>query len=759
MNRLKIHLCVFGMLGLVFFSGFATAIEELLQDHRFNTASYNATGQVVIIAIDSKSLKEIATWPWPRHHHAQLIDRLKEAGVSEIAFDIDFSSKTTDAEDQAFKEALERAEGSIILPAFKQRQKTTNGYKITHTEPLKTFQDNAWLGSVGIIPGRNGHIDTMAFGHKFESGFIPSYAALLSGKYNPNAKEFYVNFSIDSKTIPVFSYVDVLKGRVNKTMLEGRKVIIGATAAELGDHLYVHAQGLIAGPMLQAIATETLLQKKDLTLLSPFAIGGLMVVIAFLLMLNAKKWNLAARLYIFPVLALIIEATSLIAQMKANLIINTSMLHLTLLAYAGVILLREIDVRKLIAQMAQLELENTRRMFEQVFKDSFSGTLIINEKGEIQAASKTAISLLKLEHLETIKGAPMQGNLPQALQTVTKQLLESTKETTPITHVTGQTALNYNAAKPLTIEYIATLSTIRSMDQKTETPTHIVSFSFKDITVEKEAKAAQEKATQAAISANKAKTEFLGTMSHELKTPLNSIIGFSNLIQISAKRSNTHPEFQEYAEEIQSGGQKLLNMVNDILTLTNIEANTVPFEERTNDPITLVERAISIVSQQNPDHNLNIVIENEAHCPHLNCDANLMIQALSEVLSNAIKFSPEGAEIKVDLSSSSEDRFTFQITDQGIGIKPEDLEKVFTPFYQKESTISRQFEGVGLGLTKAKAFMKLHQGKLCLENAPTQGLIAKLILPKHRLQHQTQSPPKPDVGAPSSEPLAMLKSA
>ena len=739
MKRPIIHLSVFSLIAFLLASGVATVLEQLLRDYRFKTISYNATGQIALITVDAKSLAELNTWPWPRTHHAKLIDQLQKSDVSEIAFDIDFSSKTTAQADTALTKALQRADGGVILPAFKQQQKTENGQKIVYTQPLQQFQDNAWLASVNIIPGRNGHVETIAYGHDIKGEFIPSMASLLSGAYNTKDKNFYVNFSIAPDTIPVFSYVDVLKGKVNKARLKGRKVIIGATAAELGDHIYVPAQGLISGPMLQALATETLLQNKALNTLSPLVIGFGVLLIALLITLYAKKGKLAGRLYLLPLLALSIEALAIFAQLNANLIINTSIWHLTLLAYWGAILIQEVDVRKFIAKMTRIELENTRHMFEQVFKDSFSGTLIMDQNGIIQAASETSLKLLKQETNTHLQGKHIQNILPKAMQEAATDLLNNANKTGQLTHITGQTTIEDNKSDPICLEYIATLSTMQASKKQKEAPRHLISFSFQDITAEAKAEAARAEATKAALLANKAKTEFMATMSHELKTPLNSIIGFSNLIKTNAQNQTHDEDLKDHAEEIHISGKKLLKLVNDILSLTEIESETLPFHETTNDPIEMIEQAIATCAHLDQHANLNITIANQTQCPFLKSDQQLTTQTVVEILSNAIKFSPDNSEIKVDLTTTNTGEFIIQINDQGIGIAPEEVTNIFTPFYQIESAANRQFEGTGLGLTKAKAYMKLHQGDIKVESQAGQGMTINLIFPQSRVIKATET--------------------
>ena len=132
---------------------------------------------------------------------------------------------------------------------------------------------------MNIVPGRNGQIEKMAYGHIIQKEFVPSFAAMLTGKYQPNAQDFFIDFSINANSIPVFSFVDVLNNRIKTELLTGKKIVIGATATELGDNVFVPSQGLIAGPILQILAAETILQNRQLHTTKPMiTLIGLMII-------------------------------------------------------------------------------------------------------------------------------------------------------------------------------------------------------------------------------------------------------------------------------------------------------------------------------------------------------------------------------------------------------------------------------------------------------------------------------------------------
>ncbi len=753
MKNYKTHIVILSLIALLAIAGLAEGLQKALHDFRFQFSSSESTGQITLIAIDHKAIEELETWPWPRKYHAEIIDKLIKIGVKDIVFDIDFSSRTTPENDKAFEEALKRAGGSVVLPVFKQLQSTDeNKFLIKTSQPLKEFREQAWLASVNIVPGRNGHVETMAYGHMINKNFIPSFAAILTGRHEENAKPFFINFSIDAKSIPTFSYVDILKDRINPQLLKGRKVVIGATATELGDYVYTPAQGLLSGPGLQILAAETLLQNKELHQINPLVSYLGLFLLAALLSLSAVRAKMVAQLYLFPLAAIAIETAAILLQIHAHVLVNTSLWHLTLLAYCLVTLLQEVDIRKFLVKITQAKLDNTRTMFEQVFNDSFSSVVITDDKGKIQAISKSTIQLLNLDETSKLEGQLANNMLPEEMVEAGKDLLAKINEDGHPRHRAGMTRQQISETEHRYLEYVITLSTLKSTDEF-NTDNHLVCYKFHDITAKQESEMAQKKATEAAIEANKAKTEFLDQMSHELRTPLNSIIGFSTIIESKAMNKSEQKETCEFACEIKQNGENLLKVVNDIIYMTKIESHSLPFNEGVCDPLDIVDQAIVITSSQHRESELNIVTEHKDSLPMIRGDFQLSTDAVAEVLSNAIKFSPDSSEIKIASSMDKAGNLIISVTDKGIGIEEAHLDKIYEAFYQVDSTATRSFEGTGLGLTKAKAFMNMHHGDIKTISTPDFGTAVFLIFPEQCVINDLSS--APETTSPEPAPLKL----
>jgi CHASE2 domain-containing sensor protein len=226
------HIFVVVALAIVLSSGWHCTLRNALTDLRFGWVSRQATGDVVVIAIDAPSIEKIGVWPWPRRLHADLLRRLEIADVGDIVFDVDFSTPSDAASDQAFVEALRSAGGSVVLPSFKQPGAAGgNGTAVYINRPLKQFGDHSWTAVVNVAVGRDGLVRRYPFGENLDGKFLPSMGAVLAGQYNAKREPFLIDFGIRTASIPKVSYIDVLRGdEATLAKLRNKKVIIGGTA-------------------------------------------------------------------------------------------------------------------------------------------------------------------------------------------------------------------------------------------------------------------------------------------------------------------------------------------------------------------------------------------------------------------------------------------------------------------------------------------------------------------------------------------------
>jgi signal transduction histidine kinase len=237
-----------------------------------------------------------------------------------------------------------------------------------------------------------------------------------------------------------------------------------------------------------------------------------------------------------------------------------------------------------------------------------------------------------------------------------------------------------------------------------------------------------EAARRHAASANKAKSQFLATMSHELRTPLNAIIGFSELLLIDAAAERMPERLEEYLTDIRSSGQHLLALINDILDYSKLEADRM---EILMEPIALprlLQAASRIAAGQAANSGIDIEVLSTPDV--MICgDERRLRQVLINLLSNAIKFSPNGSKVEITAVVDLANQLTIRVADRGIGIAPEDLERIFMPFVQVANTLNRTTAGTGLGLSLSRLLVERHGGTLVLESSSGQGTCAVVTLP------------------------------
>ena len=238
-----------------------------------------------------------------------------------------------------------------------------------------------------------------------------------------------------------------------------------------------------------------------------------------------------------------------------------------------------------------------------------------------------------------------------------------------------------------------------------------------------------------AESANRAKTEFLANMSHELRTPLNAIIGFSEVIQneIMGKVQN-NPRYVDYARDIRQAGTHLLGVINDILDIAKIEAGQLDLREDVFETGEALGVCVKMLADQANESGLRLLREGPDRLPSLWGDEKKFKQIVINLLSNAIKFTPEGGKVTLTAEIEGDGSLKLTVSDTGIGIAADDLEKAMVPFSQVDSAYCRRHEGTGLGLPISRALAELHGGTLVMESEPNVGTTVIVRFPSERLR-------------------------
>ncbi len=249
---------------------------------------------------------------------------------------------------------------------------------------------------------------------------------------------------------------------------------------------------------------------------------------------------------------------------------------------------------------------------------------------------------------------------------------------------------------------------------------------IQDITKRKKVEEQIAFAHEAAEAANRAKSEFLANMSHELRTPLNAVIGFSEIIANQSYGPINHEKYLEYAGDIHEAGALLLELVNDVLDLSKIEAGQMLLSKHEVDVNSTIKSALRMIKERAFQKNLKLEVKLEITPTIIAGDERALRQIILNLLANAVKFTPENGTITVSSIDVSEGRVAVLIVDTGVGIAASDIPNVLKPFGQVAAVDARDHQGTGLGLPLSKRLTELQGGTFGLESELGVGTTVRL---------------------------------
>lgn len=313
-----------------------------------------------------------------------------------------------------------------------------------------------------------------------------------------------------------------------------------------------------------------------------------------------------------------------------------------------------------------------------------------------------------------------------------------------VTFLPTVAALVYNYTRhndPAEIGLIAMFSAaliffIFFTDRLRQTNVQILSYRSEkdDLIAELEvAKAISDEARRRAEEANLAKSRFLASMSHELRTPLNAILGFSEVMDNEVLGPLQNPSYKEYVGDIHRSGQHLLNLINEILDLSRIEAGRYELHEESVALAEIAEDCIGMVQLRARAKNIKITEQVEPNLPPVWADEKSIRQVVLNLLSNAVKFTPQGGEVAIKLGWTAGGGQYVSIKDNGPGIAEDEIPVVLSAFGQGSIAIKSAEQGTGLGLPIVQAILSKHDGEFILRSKLREGTEAIAILPVRRV--------------------------
>jgi PAS domain S-box-containing protein len=259
----------------------------------------------------------------------------------------------------------------------------------------------------------------------------------------------------------------------------------------------------------------------------------------------------------------------------------------------------------------------------------------------------------------------------------------------------------------------------------------LVSGAIRDVT-ERLRRADQEELDQAnrrIQQAHRLKSEFLANMSHELRTPLNAVIGFAALLH-SGKAGSLSSAQTEYLGDILDSSRHLLQLINDMLDLTKIESGRIALHPEPIELAMTVNEVRSLIRGLATEKKMQVGIEIDPALSGLHTDPRLLKQVLYNYLSNAIKFTPENGRVDLRIVPQGTDTFRIDVQDSGVGIKREDIPRLFIEFQQLDSGFAKRYPGTGLGLPLTKRIVEAQGGNVSVESQPGRGSTFSAVLPR-----------------------------
>jgi signal transduction histidine kinase len=217
-------------------------------------------------------------------------------------------------------------------------------------------------------------------------------------------------------------------------------------------------------------------------------------------------------------------------------------------------------------------------------------------------------------------------------------------------------------------------------------------------------------------------------MSHELRTPLNGIIGFSEFL-IDEKPGPLNAKQREYLGDVLASGQHLLRLINDVLDLSKVEAGKMELLPQTFALPRAIDEVCSVVNALARKKNIRLTKETAPTVLSVTLDRQKFVQVLYNLLSNAIKFTDEGGEVRIETDAPLATHLRVQVHDTGIGIRPEDVPKLFVEFQQLDTGTARRYEGTGLGLALTRRLIEFQKGSIEVCSKPGRGSTFVVLLP------------------------------
>ncbi len=776
---------------------FAPSLSAMSQNMLFRLrGSLPVPADIVIVAIDDRSLQRIGQWPWPRSVMAAALDKLAQANPSGIGLDVIYAEPSTPEEDQRLAESIAR-NGRVILPAqlfnsagtvwlrpLPPFAQAARGLGHAHVSPdvdgvirniqLSKADDQAnrlWAFSLEVLRTAEGFSDESI---KEESGWLSfgrhrlpvrdEAAAPIPGVTIIRPNEMLINFAGPAGTFQTFSIADVIEGQTPPDAFAGKIVLIGATAASMGDSRVVPFMHYSAGearteqggqemPGVEIHANIINTIRRRLSLFPPpgwiafaaalavmllsaltirFLDGWRQVSILLLILfsiLTGSYFAFSRYLLIPPLPAMLTGFAAVIPLLLNRSLIASRQLDLKLAALVssqkGFLPEETQPATEFIQNQLRFDLPQslawklrtvddlTTRLLarmsfiNRILSNMAEGVLVADLEGRIVFANREATQLFHCE-----QAALVGANLADFL--IERGAMDSQKLREAVTSVAAgqsvQLEFEIAAAAPRYYSLLISALPANAETASTENALGVVVL-ISDITKR--------------VELDRMKTETLQLVSHELRTPLTSIQGLSDVL---LKFPVPAEESQEMLSTIHAEAVRLRETINRYLDLTRLESGAQSLRLSQVNCGKLIADCIRNLSVLAAERRIRLTAEIEPDLPAVQADEQLLTQALNNLLSNAVKYSPPETEV-VLTANRRQTTLTLSVKDQGYGIPAEARERIFEKFYRLQRDTASNVVGTGLGLPLVKEIIERHGGRINVESEEGKGSTFTIHLP------------------------------
>jgi signal transduction histidine kinase len=378
--------------------------------------------------------------------------------------------------------------------------------------------------------------------------------------------------------------------------------------------------------------------------------------------------------------------------------------------------------------LAMVDPEHFARFFESVDTGSHRFMSLVQQDGNILFSGPKGAVPSQTSIIQQIRDQYLRGKKDQALQSNRQSFGERIQ------------IFAYESLRNLPIHLVVTVDEEDFLNEWRNARIKDVSFlaiftvfgsvlTYFALTMAKQIRRIEE-SEASAILASQAKSEFLANMSHELRTPLNAIIGFSEMINAGYFGDLTDKQ-RERIHDIHLCGSHLLQLISDILEFSKGEAGKLELYEEEVDLAEGMEECKRIIAEKSTSKRIKLLVETDGGLPHIRADKRKIRQILLNLLSNAVKFTPEEGSITMQAKMDRSGGILLSVTDTGIGIPEDEIQKALSVFGQVHR--SQSHEGTGLGLPLCKMFTELHGGRMSLSSKVGQGTTVSIALPADRV--------------------------